>query len=190
VKGGDRGMKEGKGTAVYKDFSGNRDVGLARVLRLKEIVEEAGKETGKKYEYWYNKNWNAGVDAIIYEVNEKGRLEVVAAIESTNYKRPNEYIDGEKFERYVRDLSFFGKYGAKMILLVSYIENLGRSERLREERKKILFEKGIYLIPLGGQDVYCEMCGKIIAAGEERVDIGDGKYLCPSCFIKEVEVRK
>jgi len=175
---------ERMGEVCFKDFGKNRDMGLARVLRFKEIFENVGKEMGKKFVYWYNVNWNAGVDAVVYEVNEKGKLEVVAAIESTNYRSPNEYISEEKFQRYVEDLSFFGGYGAKMLLLVSFEENLGRSKELREERMKTLFDKGIYLVPLGGQDVYCERCGRIIAAGKERVEVEKGKFVCASCLLK------
>jgi hypothetical protein len=110
----------------FKDNPWSVEVGRARVLKIADRYRDLG------YLVITNDANHSGADLIIISLPD-GRIK--KAIEVTNYKRKNEYMDDSRIQRYIDSLTYFEDIdGVELELVVSFLENL-TAKQLTELKK-------------------------------------------------------
>jgi hypothetical protein len=116
-------------TSEFKDNKWSVEVGRARVLKIANRYRDLG------YLVITNDANHSGADLIIISLPE-GRIKKV--IEVTNYKRPNEYMDDNRVERYIGSLTNFEDIdGIELELVVSFLENLTAKQLIELKKNSI-----------------------------------------------------
>jgi len=123
---------------TIKDNWQSLKTGNIRLFRLKRIYEELG------YLVISRASNHEGVDLVVIALPD-GRIK--KAIEVTNYARKDEYIDNNRFVRYLDSLCYFENIeGIELELVVSFAENINLKQY--EELKKY----NIKVTEVGHQD--------------------------------------
>lgn len=91
-------------------------IGNRRNLKIKTEYEDLG------YSVISNPYNTSGIDLIIVATD---KAKIVEVLELTNYRDKKWTIVDKTFQRYLRDLSWFGRFlNVKRTLVVSFLENL------------------------------------------------------------------
>lgn len=131
------------GRKVVGRLRENVEIGQRRVDRLAREFREAG------YFVIVNSNVNAGVDIQVFD-RESGML--VEVCESTNYANKWEYINEERMNRYINNLTAYDSLpNVGKVIYCSFRSNV-YSDKVEEQTLTKLEESQIKVVSFGYQD--------------------------------------